>query len=267
MRSKGLTLPIAYNLTRRETYYRHEVFSAGLRAAGYEVKCAGVDGRPGDVMLCWNRYGEYDQIATRFEKMGGKVIVAENGYLRGPKDGGDYYAMAVGGHNGSGAISMGGPERWAALSLDLAPWRADGGHVLVAPNRSFGTPGRIQPEDWTRDVAKRLAKLTKREIRVRPHPHNDPPKKPLADDLAGAWAVVVWGSSAGVKALVAGIPVIHECPRWICEGATDPRGIAGIEDPWMDDGDRLEAMQRLAWSQWSLAEIEAGLPFEALKNS
>lgn len=266
---------LAWNLTRKEIHYRHDAFTAGLRAAGYDVRSGPPQGGPGDVLLIWNRYGEMHSLATQFEAAGGTVVVAENGYL-GP--GGisphamhprQIYALAVGGHNGQGRIPEGGPERFAALGVDLKPWRADGGHVLVCPNRSFGIPGRMMPSAWGADVCTRLAKLTQREIRLRPHPGNGQPKKPLAADLAGAWAVVIWSSSAGVQALVEGIPVICEAPYWLCKGAacsvlSDIR--TEILEILVPDGmpDRLSAMQGLAWAQWHISEIEDGTAFRAL---
>lgn len=255
----------AYNLTRREVHYRHEAFSAGLRAAGYEVRReTPVAVMPGDLLLIWNRYGQYHDIATRFEKLGGTVVVAENGYLGKDGNGNQLYALAQHAHNGRGQWNGGGPERFAALGIELKPWREDGGHILVCPNRSFGMPGMIMPCDWANDVAKRLKKLTGREIRVRPHPGNVPAKKPLADDLAGAWAVVIWGSSAGVHALVAGIPVICESPYWICKEAAGR--FEHIEHPaqfgW--GRGRGHALQELSWAQWTLDEIQSGEAFDHL---
>jgi hypothetical protein len=256
-------MPCAYNLTRREVHYRHEAFSAGLHAAGYEVHSAAPGTvKPGDVLLIWNRYDQMHDIATRFERAGGIVVVAENGYLGKDANGQQRYALARHAHNGRGQWEAGGPERFAALGIELQPWREDGGHILVCPNRSFGMPGNIMPCDWSRDVRKRLGPLTRREIRVRPHPGNVPPTRPLADDLAGAWAVVIWGSSAGVQALVAGIPVICESPYWICkEAASTLERIEALGT----EPDRLSALQRLAWAQWTLAEIEDGTAFNHLR--
>ena len=259
-------MPFAYNLTRQEIHYRHDAFSAGLKAAGYEVRgdySAG--GGPGNVLLIWNRYSTYHDIATRFEATGGTVLVAENGYL-GP--GGisphamnprTIYALGRGAHNDSGAIPEGGPERWAALGVDLKPWRASGEHIVVCPNRSFGMPDRMMPPNWPIDVCNRLRKLTRREVRLRPHPGNAPAKKPLAEDLAGAHCVVIWSSSAGVHALASGIPVFVESPFWIMKGCNAG---ADIEHPLMPD--RIPHFQRLAWGQWALPQIEDGTAFRAL---
>lgn len=258
-------MPLAYNLTRREVHYRHEAFSKGLAAAGYDV----VTAMPGpirgeDVLLIWNRYGEFHELATRFEKFGGTVVVAENGYLGKDEHGQQRYALARHAHNGRGQWEVGGPERFAALNVELKDFRLySSGHILVCPNRSFGMPGMIMPCDWANDVARRLKKLTSREIRVRPHPGNVPPKRPLADDLQGASAVVIWGSSAGVHALVDGIPVFCESPYWICHEAAH-HTFDRINDPVPMVSTRLDAMRRLAWAQWTLAEIQSGEAFDHL---
>jgi hypothetical protein len=258
---------IAWNLTRREIHYRHDAFSAGLKAVGYEVRVNTPEGAPGRVLLCWNRYGQYHDLASKFKRAGGTVIIAENGYI-GP--GGvsphhmnprSWYALGRGAHNDASVIREGGGERWAALGVDLAPWRASGGHILVCPNRSFGMPDRMMPPNWANEVCARLRKLTRREVRLRPHPGNSPPKKPLAEDLAGAWACVIWSSSAGVHALVSGIPVICCAPYWIAKGAAGA-DLAAVDSP--PTPNRLPTLRRLAWGQWGLAEISDGTAFRAV---
>jgi len=250
--------------------YRREAFEAGLRAAGYELRQIphGAEQR-GNVMVGWARYGAQAVLADRFEAAGGTYLCAENAYIW---TGGvsphhlkarPAYALARGYHNDASVVPEGSGERWDALGVTLAPWRADGGHVLVCPNRPFGAPGRAMPDGWPQDVAARLRKLTKREIRIRQHPGNAAPHKPLADDLAGAWACVIWSSSAGVHALVAGVPVFQCAPNWIC---TSPASLNlnMIEDPAMDDYRRESGLRRLAWGQWCITEIEDGTAFRHL---
>jgi hypothetical protein len=201
----------AYCLIRQQPHYRHESFVAGLKAAGYDVACSRPDfpARRDQVLLIWNRYGEIEQLADRFEADGGTVLVAENGYLGAAVDGKTgipkqqvakgiepqhYYAIARHGHNGSGQTVA----RWRpralceALGLELAPWRTDGRHILVCPNRYFGMKGFIQPQDWDEKTAQRLRKLTGRPVRIRPHPGNGKPLIPLEHDLQDCWAVAVW---------------------------------------------------------------------------
>jgi hypothetical protein len=236
--------------------------------AGYEIAKGDPIGAPGNLLLMWNRYWGNHELAERFEKQGGTVLVAENGYL-GP--GGvsphamkhrEWYALAVGGHNGSGHVHVGGPERWEALGIELKPWRTAGDHILVCPNRPFGRPDMQMPSLWAEDVKRRLQKLTEREIRLRPHPGNSPAKTPLERDLEGCWAVVIWSSSAGVHALVNGIPVICEAPYWICKPAAGA-WLEFVDCVHWEDA-RPQAMTALAWSQFHVDEIASGFAFDSL---
>lgn len=267
-------MPRAFVLIREAPWYRKQAFAQGLKKAGYEVLLRGPDrARVGDVVLIWNRYNATHDMAARFERDGGTVLVAENGYLngdggspkfavhpRGPKPA-DYYAIGVGFHNDESRVIAGGPERWAALGVVLKPWRTDGEHVLVCPNRGFGVPERVMHPDWADLVAQQIRKVTKRPVRIRRHPGNDAPKRSLAEDLRGAWCTVIWSSSSGVHALVEGIPVICCAPYWIAKAATTADVTAVDAPPLLD---REAAFRRLACGQWQLQEIESGEPFAHL---
>lgn len=264
-------MPRAFVLIREAPWYRRQAFADGLKKCGFEVLLRPDRARPGDVLLIWNRYSANHAIATRFEAEGGTVVVCENGYLGvggsspkfdvhpgGPKPE-HYYAVALGYHNGAGQWSDGGPERWEALGVEVKPWRREGGHILIAPNRSFGVPGRVMHPDWAERCAARLRKTTKREVRVRVHPGNDQPRRQLSADLEGAWACVIWTSGAGVHALVAGVPVFCEAPFWISKAAASG---GTVDEPTLPD--RMPALHRLAWAQWQIQEIETGEPFRRL---
>ena len=265
----------AHSLIRPQPWYRAEAFAQGLRAAGHEVSLEPPGRCDRDTLLViWNRYGGMHETARKVEAGGGTVIVAENGYLgRGgtqPKfdvhPGGPqphhYYSVALGWHNGRGRWVYGGPERFAALGVKLKDWRTAGEHVLVCPNRSFGVGEQVMPTDWADRTAARLGKSTMRRIVIRRHPGNDSPKRPLAADLANAWAVVIWSSGAGVHALIDGIPVFCEAPYWILKGAA---AHGPIDAPVLPDAMTRQAhFEYMAWAQWTLKEIESGEPFRYL---
>jgi hypothetical protein len=163
---------------------------------------------PGDVLVIWNRYGRFAAEADRFEAAGCDVLVCENGYVGRDAEGRQYYAIALGGHNGAGRYYVGGAERWERLGIALKPWRTDGEHVLVCPQRGIGPPGVAMPRDWARDVVQRLGAFTGRRIVVRPHPGNRPPERSLSADLDGVWAMVVWSSNCATEALIEGVPAM-----------------------------------------------------------
>jgi hypothetical protein len=264
----------AFSLIRDRPWYRRQAFELGLKRAGYEVlQRHPARGAPGDVLLIWNRYGGNHEIAAQFERQGGTVLVAENGYIgqggvppkfdvhpAGPQPG-SYYALALGWHNGRGRWPAGGPERLNALGVELNPWRTEGDHILVCPNRSFGVGEQVMHPDWGQRCAERLRKHTKRPVRVRWHPGNDAPKRALSEDLKGAWAVVVWSSSVALHALAGGIPTFIEAPWQVVKGA----GASGsVDDPLVPD--RLPAFERMAWAQYTCAEIESGYPFQSFRE-
>jgi hypothetical protein len=263
----------AYCLIREQPHYRREAFVLGLKAAGYQLmpgepRPADHAG-PGDVLVIWNRYWHYETMADRFEAAGGRVIVAENGYIGRDASGIQHYALALHGHNGSGRWPTGGAARLKALNLDIRGFQDNpDGHILVCAQRGIGSRLMASPKDWHTRVAKQLAGLTRRTVRVRLHPEDKSAPRiqpPLDEDLKGAWACVVWSSSSGVKALVEGIPVFWDAPFWICAKA-GPRGVALIEQPWRNEANRIAALIDMAAAQWSVAEIASGLPFVRLRD-
>jgi len=272
----------AYCLIRPQPHYRREAFQTGLRMAGLDVR----NGPPANVgrdtvVLMWNRYGDNHLLASRVEAAGGTVLVAENGYInRGggtPKfdlhegvEPGHYYALAIGGHNGSGQWPQGGEDRLAALDLQLKPWREGGDYILVCPSRNFGQPDMLMPSGWLQQTIARLRKVNRLPIRVREHPGNSRPPRGLDEELQGAAAVVIWASSAGVHALAQGVPVAAYAPHWIAKLAafddvTEMMTLYGRPDVMEKlENYRRAAFERLAWAQWTVDEIAGGEPFDHL---
>lgn len=252
----------AYCLIRDQPWYRRSAFANGLRACGYDVATRAPDRTaPGDVLVIWNRYAGNHELASRVEHEGATVLVAENGYIdaggaspkfqvhpAGPKPE-HFYALSRGYHNDSTRLPAGDPARWASFGIELKPWRTGGEYILVCPNRSFGVPSRMMPPDWGEATAKRLRKAQPLPVRIRVHPGNNAPARPLSADLAGAAEVHIWSSSCGAHSLAEGIPTYCAAPYWILKGAMQ---------------DRLAAFERLAMGQWRLSEIESGEAFRAL---
>lgn len=256
-------MPTAVCLIRTNVHYRHEAFIRGLIAAGFSVvtrPLRKID--PDDVLVIWNRGALFQFEAQRHEAAGSRVIVAENGYTDAVDgDGHQWFSLALDHHNGRGRWFVGDAPRFPRMGLNLRPWRAEGSFVLVLPQRGIGAPGVAMPRRWPHEIVQRLAKVTGRPVRVRPHPGTKTPISSLAAALDGCHAVVTWGSGAGVKAIMLGVPCFHELSGWI--GAPAARfGIERLEDPFL--GDRAPMLERLAWSQWTVAEIASGEPFRYL---
>lgn len=256
---------IVINQIRMQPHYRRDAFEKGLAKVGYRQVQSGRPAGPEDLLVVWNKYGAAESMANTWEQCGGTVLVCENGYIGRDVEGQQYYAISAHGHNGAGWWPDGAEDRWAQLGIPLMAWREEtaNGHVLVCGQRGIGSREMASPNGWDGSAARRLKALTNRRIRIRAHPGNQPPATPLETDLGGAYACVIWSSSSGVKALVSGVPVYFDAPHWICEaGAHRAFGMAMEQDvPMRDDTLRMQALRKMAWAQWSVAEIESGEPF------
>lgn len=253
-------MPRALCLIRDLPHYRRDAFVTGLAAAGFEVKQGFFQPASGDVVVMWNRYGGNDEIASRFEAARAHVLVAENGYHGADAQGRRLYALSLGQHH-HGGVSEICINR--ARFAEPAPWRSRGDHLLVCGQRGIGSKLMRSPQEWIDGtIADRLAVMTRRPVRFRKHPGKGVPERPLADDLRGCHAVLVWSSAAGVEALLAGVPVFYAAPRWIAEKAAQPLSGADLEAPFL--GDRTNGLANALANQWSIDEIASGEAFRCL---
>ncbi len=261
--------PTAYSLLPdRFADGRHETILRGLQRAGWRIaEGAGHPRGRRDLLVTWTVHrGAKENAARAFEAAGGQVLVCEEAYLRRIK-GETAFALALHDHNGAGRWRCGGPERWASFGIPLRPWRRTGSHILVTEQRGIGSYAMASPPLWHDDVGTRLKRLSKRPILFRAHPKSRlypelaRAQGPLDEALAGAHGLVTWAGSVAVRALIEGVPVCYEAPEIVCAGAC-ARGIQNIETPAYPD--RLPALERLAWAQWTVSEIESGAPFHWL---
>lgn len=265
----------AYLQIRTNMLYRNEVFREGVERAGYkwDIRPPKII-NPGDILLVWNRYSSIDRLACRFEEAGLPVIVVENSYLdmvRSKKA----FAMSLNRHNGGGKW----PQRTTAdrselLNVEVRPWKTGGKYVLILPQRGIGMPPVAMPRNWAAQTEKRLKSMGV-PCRIRVHPEllkrdaKGREHRTLEQDLEGAYAAVVWASSAGLKAMLAGVPVFHEYEDWIggspaaCYGIGNLRNLEpGKAHELM--GDRRAMLQKVACAQWCGEEVRSGMPISWL---
>jgi hypothetical protein len=251
-------------------HYQRDAFEAGLSVAGYSIRRSpAAPPREGDVLVLWNRYDRSEPLARSYERAGGVVLVTENAWL-GPDKAGHYFALCRGHHNGAGEWYVGQHPRSHVLDIEFKPWRSSGEHIVILPQRGMGERGVRMEKDWPGDVERRLRKITSRPIVVREHP--GPRSTWDASSVAfpefvNAWAAVTWASGSGIKAIVAGIPVFYEFPKWIGGeaarfGITDKAGASLIESPYL--GPRGTMLRKLSWAMWTAEEIASGEPFKCL---
>lgn len=247
-------MPRACVLLREGQTYRPGSFRTGLERVGYRLEDKWRrEPSPGDALVLWNRTRAFDPIATIYENAGATVIIAENGPTGAHPDGSKLYSLMLNHHNGAGRWRTGDGMRF---DIPVKPWRKRGDHVLILPSRGIGVRPVSQPHGWQHNVYQRLKQITDRPIRVRRHP--GPAKSDPAFDLAEAHCSIVWGSSAGIKSIMQGVPCFHEMGNWLGRFAS-LRLERNIEDCYT--GDRTELLRNLTWCQWKLDEIESGEAF------
>ncbi len=263
-------MPTAFSiLPERFADGRHTAIERGLAAAGWRLQRGfGMPRGPDDMLVTWTLHrGPKETAARSFEAAGGRVLVCEEAYFR-LVNGEAHFALALHDHNGAGQWQVGGPQRWRSFNIPLKPWRQGGTHILLREQRGIGSTRMASPPLWHDGAARRLKSLTGRPLLFRAHPKSRlyretaAAQPSLEEALADCHAVVTWASAIAARALVAGVPVFYEAPALICAGACQ-RGLEGIEAPRHPD--RLPALERLAWAQWSHAEIASGAPFASLR--
>lgn len=244
-------------LLRDDIAYRRDAFCRGLASAGFTVTSDVREPRPDDALVIWNRYGKYHEEALRFEAAGARVVVAENGYLGKEWLGAQWFSLALSHHAGAGQWFPLGADRWDSFGASLAPFRENGNEALILGQRGIGESGIASPAGWEQRTQRQTG------ARIRVHPDLGVTKRTLADDLQNASCVITWASSAALTALLMGVPVFYEFPRWIGAYAGLPVWAWG-EEPLRDEHARLAMFRKLAWSIWRTREIERGDAFAHL---
>jgi len=246
-------------LFRDGLHYRKSCFSHGLEVNGFEV-CSYI-GNPteNDLIVVWNRSLRSADDADRFARAGATVLVAENGLLGKHWKGGNWYSLAFDHVAGAGGHwPHGGPSRWDSFGIDLKPWRTGGDEVVFMGQRSIGERGIKSPPDWAQQRCRELGG------RVRLHPGKHDPTVTLEEDLSRARACATWASSAGLQALVLGVPVWYEHPNWVGGPASRHISEWGTSEPVRDDELRISMFRRVAWAMWNIEEIDSGEAFRHL---
>lgn len=186
------------------------------------------------------------------------LLVIELGFL-GNRDA--YRALMWNGLNGVaewGHIYGMPSDRFDALGISIEPWKPPGEFALVV--------GQI-PNDasvcytdyrhwWAYDM-RNLGMPT----RFRPHPKTGKGLKfdPLAVDLRGCDRVVTYNSTAAIECVLAGYPTVayHRCSMaWAVTGRRWDDVVRPEREQWAYD---------LAYKQWSIEEIERGVPWDLVK--
>lgn len=197
------------------------------------------------------------------KKLNKPVVVIDSGYVKRDR----YYMVGLNGLNGRADFKNHScpSDRWASLGVPLAPWREDGGHILVCGQLPWDAAvEHVNFQAWANETIERLKATTDKEIRFRQHPKMAAvPMRELAEDLANAHAVVTFNSNSGVDAAIAGVPV------FAADEGSMAWPVANKSFSWIDAPIRPEREQwahNLAYAQWTVDEMKEGKPWRHLMH-
>lgn len=145
------------------------------------------------------------------------------------------------------------PRRdYPVFDRPILPWREGGEHIVVCPqSNEFMICVERFTEQWTDWVCRRLRMYTTRPLIIRAKRD----RKPLAEDLKGAWALVTHTSAAANEAIIHGIPAFT---TGLCAATSmSNHDLAHIERPKCPEG-RESWAAAVSAHQWSLSELRMG---------
>ena len=167
-------------------------------------------------------------------------------------------------------------EKWDTISqefnLDVRSWRDDGDHILFLIQRDggWGMKG-LNPVQWAKDKIKHIKQLSNLPIVLRPHPGkvadlssliqpgvviSDSTTRPLTTDLKRAKSALVFNSSSGVAAILAGVPLWVDDASSVCWDVAN-KNLSTFNKPTLFD--RTQWLHNLAACHWSDEESRQGL--------
>lgn len=240
-----------------------------------------------DVAVIWSvlfdgRMRLNQPIWERFKKTKRPVIVLEVGAL----DRGRLWKVGLNGINGSAdfGLTNNDDRRRKKLNINFYPWKTQENIIICGQHpRSQQWEGMPPMEIWLKNTIQEIRQYTERKIIIRPHPRaahvprenfkNVEIKSPrhLASTydsfdfdqaLHNAWCVVNWNSNPATIAALKGTPVFVG-PSSLASTVGNLT-LKDIEKPSMPD--REQWVNDLAYTEWTVEEIDAGEPLERVSQ-
>jgi hypothetical protein len=262
-----------------------EAAERGLRRLGFDIQIQ-IPGpwspadaeRSADAVVTVGIRGKCAEAAEFYAKRGIPVAMLDLGHLRKPgPDGKTQFRVTPPRHDWLPEFEGGSVpyDRLDALGIEVGERRrVKGQHVQIAGQLAGDSAhGKSRGEviAWAQDVLGRLRSLTDSPIVWRPHPSevypiqgvdgmSDPANESLAQALEKTWLLVTWNSTAGLEALIAGLPVVAEGPAVYSALSGSLSDFKGLKAP--DRNALRELLAKLAYTQWSPEEIATGMPIE-----
>lgn len=205
------------------------------------------------------------------------ICVLERGYVA---DRFKYTSIGFNGLNGFATfynipLNVNELNRYEKIGEELHEWNPDGKYILICGQ----TPGdmSLRGKDlmpWYSEMVKKIReKFPHEEIRFRQHPNLT--KRGIKQEVEGtifdeqsyeesflnAKIVCVYNSNSAVDALKFGKPIFVEDKGSLLYTVS----VRDFKDINLIEPNRKQIFENLSWTQYSLEEIETGIPFEQCK--
>lgn len=163
------------------------------------------------------------------------------------------------------------PDRWNSLNIDLEGWGPRGDNIVIVGQcpHDFSLGG-LDVNTWYKQVHNDLKKITDKPIRFKPHP-KDKSKIPKGlqrvsdkDFWNTTHALVTYSSGMAVDGLIKGVPVFCLSERSFAWDAGNT-SLQNINTP-IYPLNRNQILYNIAYAQWSISEMEKGLPWKRLRE-
>jgi len=213
------------------------------------------------------------------------VIVLEVGGIKRGKT----WKVGINGINRDAYFGDTGQDasRAKALGIKLQPWRKNGKYILVCGQHDKSLQWHDMPRmsNWFLNTYDEIRKHTDRPIVFRPHPRcrlehierglryveRQEPRHihGTYDDFDmgfdNVWATISHSSNPGVHSCINGVPAFVSPSSLAYDVGNDIDFFHDIEDPLMPD--RTQWLNDYAHTEYTVEEIELGLPLKRLTNS
>ena len=262
-------------------------FITSLKNAGEEVFIN--QKTNADVAVIWSvlwsgRMSAYRSIWNEYQRKGKPVVVIEVGGIKRNET----FKIAINGINREADFANHNfdDKRWPKFNIQLKPWKQTGDNIIICGQHTNSHQWRNNKamHRYIPDQINEIRKHTDRPIVIRPHPRNnfhiDVTKyksvkfvNPVRDrdtyddtdfttQLNTAWAVVNYSSNPAIQSVFRGVPVFVSTASLCFEVGN--KKLRNINSPVMPD--RSEWINKLAYTEWWIDEIEKGLPWARIKK-
>jgi hypothetical protein len=210
-----------------------------------------------DIPVVWGVLRDSDRILAQARQQRLHFFYIDHAYF--DRGHGNSYRITLNRYE-AGKVRKVDDSRLKQLKVDVQPWRKNGRSIIVCPPTDFFAAAH-DCADWLQTTLTTLRLATDRPIIVREKPKPGRAFLPLAQALEDAHALVTHSSNVAIEAVCLGTPVFVSPTS-----AAAPIGQTNldlIETPRFPS--RGDWLNHLAFSQYSLAEIQNGTAWEILK--